>query len=113
VRGVLATAHAWIKPGLAEKDLWRVCRAAYGDEPFVRIVHDRGGIYRHPEPKLLAGTNLADVGWDYDVTTGRLVALAALDNLGKGAAGSAVQCLNLMCGFAETAGLEFTGLHPV
>ncbi len=79
----------------------------------MRIVHERGGIYRHPEPKLLAGTNLADVGWDLDPQTGRLVALAAIDNLGKGAAGSAVQCMNLMLGLEETAGLQFTGLHPV
>jgi LysW-gamma-L-alpha-aminoadipyl-6-phosphate/LysW-L-glutamyl-5-phosphate reductase len=113
VRGVLATAHAWVRPGLAEKDLWRAYRDAYGDEPFVRIVHEKGGIYRHPEPKLLAGTNLADVGWDMDPRTGRLVALAAIDNLGKGAAGSAVQCMNLMLGWQETTGLEFPGLHPI
>ena len=66
VRGVLATAHAWVAPGTTDKDLWRAYRAAYGQEPFVRIVHERGGIYRHPEPKLLAGTNLADVGWELD-----------------------------------------------
>jgi N-acetyl-gamma-glutamyl-phosphate/LysW-gamma-L-alpha-aminoadipyl-6-phosphate reductase len=113
VRGVLATAHAWIEPGLSDKDLWRAYRTAYGAEPFVRIVHERGGVYRHPEPKLLAGTNLADVGWDLDPSTGRLVALAAIDNLGKGAAGSALQCMNLMLGLPETAGLEFVGLHPV
>jgi LysW-gamma-L-alpha-aminoadipyl-6-phosphate/LysW-L-glutamyl-5-phosphate reductase len=113
VRGVLATAHAWIQPGLADKDLWRAYRAAYGSEPFVRIVHERTGIYRHPEPKLLAGTNLADVGWELHPASGRVVALAAIDNLGKGAAGSAVQCLNIMHGWEETAGLEFTGLHPV
>jgi N-acetyl-gamma-glutamyl-phosphate/LysW-gamma-L-alpha-aminoadipyl-6-phosphate reductase len=113
VRGVLATAHAWVRPGLSEKDLWRAYRATYGAEPFVRIVHERGGIYRHPEPKLLAGTNLADVGWELEPATGRLVALAAIDNLGKGAAGSAVQCMNLMLGWEETLGLDFTGLHPV
>lgn len=113
VRGVLATAHAWVQPGLSDKDLWRAYRAAYGSEPFVRIVHERGGIYRHPEPKLLAGTNLADVGWELEPATGRLVALAAIDNLGKGAAGSAVQCMNLMCGLDEAAGLAFTGLHPI
>ena len=113
VRGVLATAHAWVVPGTSEKDLWRAYRACFSEEPFVRIVHDRGGIYRHPEPKLLAGTNLADVGWQLDSGTGRLVALAAIDNLGKGAAGSAVQCMNLMLGLDETTGLEFTGLHPV
>ena len=113
VRGVLATAHAWVAPGTTDKELWRAYRAVYGQEPFVRIVHERGGIYRHPEPKLLAGTNLADVGWELDPATGRLVALAAIDNLGKGAAGTAVQCMNLMLGWDETLGLEFTGLHPV
>ena len=113
VRGVLATAHAWVRPGLTDKDLWHAYRATYGQEPFVRIVHEHGGIYRHPEPKLLAGTNLADVGWELDSATGRLVALAAIDNLGKGAAGSAVQCMNLMLGWDETLGLTFSGIHPV
>jgi N-acetyl-gamma-glutamyl-phosphate/LysW-gamma-L-alpha-aminoadipyl-6-phosphate reductase len=113
VRGVLATAHAWVEPGTTDKDLWRAYRSVYGEEPFVRIVHERNSIYRHPEPKLLAGTNLADVGWDLDPLTGRLVALAALDNLGKGAAGTAVQCMNLMMGWDEECGLAFTGLHPV
>jgi LysW-gamma-L-alpha-aminoadipyl-6-phosphate/LysW-L-glutamyl-5-phosphate reductase len=113
VRGILATAHAWTREGVAEKDIWRAYRSAYGQEPFVRIVHDRGGIYRHPEPKLLAGTNLADVGWELDPDSGRFVALAAIDNLGKGAAGSAVQCMNLMTGWPETAGLEFGGYHPL
>jgi N-acetyl-gamma-glutamyl-phosphate/LysW-gamma-L-alpha-aminoadipyl-6-phosphate reductase len=85
VRGVLATAHAWTRNGTSEKDIWHAYRLAYGQEPFVRIVHDRGGIYRHPEPKLLAGTNLADVGWELDPGIGRFVAMAAIDNLGKGA----------------------------
>lgn len=113
VRGVLATAHAWVQPGLTDKDIWRAYRATYGQEPFVRIVHERTGIYRHPEPKLLAGTNLADVGWEVDSASGRFVALAAIDNLGKGAAGTAVQCLNVIMGWEETAGLAFTGLHPI
>ncbi len=113
VRGILATTHVWVDPALTDKDLWRAYRAAYGQEPFVRIVHERSGIYRHPEPKLLAGTNLADVGWELQPRTGRLVTLAALDNLGKGAAGSAVQCMNIMLGWDERSGLEFTGLHPV
>jgi LysW-gamma-L-alpha-aminoadipyl-6-phosphate/LysW-L-glutamyl-5-phosphate reductase len=113
VRGVLATGQGWVAEGLSEKEIWRAYRAAYGAEPFVRIVHERGGIYRHPEPKLLAGSNFADVGWEIQPATGRVVPLAAIDNLGKGAAGSAVQCLNLMLGWDETTGLEFTGLHPI
>lgn len=113
VRGVLATVHTWARPGVSDKELWQAYRHRYGAEPFVRIVHERSGLYRHPEPKLLAGTNLADVGWALDAQSGRLVLLAAIDNLGKGAAGSAVQCLNLMMGWEETTGLTFSGLHPV
>lgn len=113
VRGVLATAHVWPSRPVAEKDLWKAFRQAYRDEPFVRIVHEKQGVYRHPEPKILAGSNFADVGFEVDEKTGRVVTLAALDNLMKGAAGSAVQCLNVMMGWSEKTGLEFTGLHPV
>jgi N-acetyl-gamma-glutamyl-phosphate/LysW-gamma-L-alpha-aminoadipyl-6-phosphate reductase len=119
VRGVLATAHVYLKtpePGqeaISERDLWKVYRAAYGDEPFVRIVKERQGIYRYPEPKILAGSNYCDVGFALDAENGRVVVISAIDNLVKGAAGSAVQAMNIMCGFEETAGLEFTGLHPI
>jgi N-acetyl-gamma-glutamyl-phosphate/LysW-gamma-L-alpha-aminoadipyl-6-phosphate reductase len=113
VRGVLATAHAFLTAPVEERDLWRAYRAAYGAEPFVRIVKERGGIYRLPEPKLLAGSNHCDVGFALDAERGRVVALAAIDNLMKGAAGSAVQSMNLMCGWPETLGLGFAGLHPI
>ena len=112
VRGVLATAHCFLKSGATEKDLWRAYRGTYKDEPFVRIVKDKTGIYRYPEPKILSGSNYADVGFEIDEVTGRAVSLCAIDNLMKGAAGSAVQALNLMCGFDERAGLDFPGLHP-
>lgn len=113
VRGALAAAHAFIKPGVTEKDLWRAYRSWAENEPFVRIVKDKRGIYRVPEPKILAGTNFVDAGFELDPDTGRVVCMAAIDNLMKGAAGSAVQAMNLMCGFEETAGLEFCGLHPI
>lgn len=112
IRGVMATAQVFTQPGLEEKALWKAYRSVYGSEPFVRIVHEKSGIHRHPEPKWLAGTNYCDVGWESQPETGRIVALAALDNLGKGAAGSAVQCMNLMVGLDEMAGLGFPGLHP-
>lgn len=112
VRGVSAAVHVTLPPGLAERDLWNAYRAAWNGEPFVRIVHEKTGIHRHPEPRLLAGTNYADVGWEYDPDTGRAVLLCALDNLGKGAAGTAVQCMNLICGFEETFGLSFGGFYP-
>src|SRR5437867_2711512 len=94
-------------------DRWKIDRDAYGQEPFVRIVTEASGLYRFPEPKILAGTNFCDVGFALDAHAGRVVAIAALDNLMKGAAGTAVQCMNLVAGYPETMGLEFLGLHPV
>lgn len=113
VRGVLCTAHVFPTRPVAEKELWSIFRESYAGEPFVRLVKDRVGIYRYPEPKILAGTNFCDVGFDVDETSGRIVVISAIDNLMKGAAGSAVQCMNLMCGFEETCGLGFGGLHPI
>jgi len=112
VRGVMATAQVFSAAGVDDKVLWKAYRAAYSAEPFIRIVHDKSGVHRHPEPKWLAGTNFADVGWEAEPESGRIVALAALDNLGKGAAGSAVQCMNLMLGYPEETALTFYGLHP-
>jgi N-acetyl-gamma-glutamyl-phosphate/LysW-gamma-L-alpha-aminoadipyl-6-phosphate reductase len=113
VRGVLCTAHVFPVRPLNEKELWRLYRAAYAAEPFIRLVKERKGIYRYPEPKILAGTNLCDVGFAADPYSDRLVVISALDNLMKGAAGTAVQAMNLMLGWEERLGLEFMGLHPV
>ena len=117
VRGVLATSHLFLAADragkAAERDLFRAFRSFCRQQPFVRLVKDRRGIHRHPEPKILAGSNHAEVGFDFDSRTGRLVVLCAIDNLMKGAAGNAVQCANLMCGLPETEGLGFPGLHPV
>lgn len=113
VRGVLATAHAKVKPGVANKDLWKAYRAVANENPFVRVVKEQRGIYRVPEPKILAGSNYADLGFDLDESNGHIVAMCAIDNLMKGASGTAVQCMNLMMGWDETLGLEFMGLHPI
>ena len=113
VRGVLATAHAQLKTGVQKKDLWQAYRAAANENPFLRVVKESRGIYRVPEPKILAGSNYADISFELDENTGHVVSMCAIDNLMKGAAGSAVQCMNLMLGLDETAGLEFPGLHPI
>lgn len=113
VRGVLATVHATVKPGVTTKDLWKAYRLVANENLFLRIVKERRGIYRVPEPKILAGSNYADLGFELDESSGHIVAMCAIDNLMKGAAGSAVQCMNLMMGWEETLGLEFTGLHPI
>ena len=113
VRGVLATAHARVRHGVATKELWKAYRAVAAENPFVRVVKEQRGIYRVPEPKILAGSNYADLGFELDESNGHIVAICAIDNLMKGASGSAVQCMNLMMGWEETLGLEFIGLHPI
>ena len=113
VRGILATSHLFLKEDLTEKEVWKLYRTCYENEPFVRIVKERDGLYRYPEPKILNGTNFCDIGFESDTQGKRLVVMSAMDNLMKGAAGQAVQNLNLMCGFPEETALSFPGLHPV
>jgi N-acetyl-gamma-glutamyl-phosphate/LysW-gamma-L-alpha-aminoadipyl-6-phosphate reductase len=113
VRGILITAHVFTDELLDDRRLWRVYREAYGREPFVRVVKERLGVYRYPEPKILVGSNYCDVGFEVDAEQRRIVVMAALDNLVKGAAGNAVQAMNCMYGWDETLGLSFPGLHPV
>ncbi len=113
VRGVLITAHVFVNEVIDERALWRLYREAYQHEPFIRLVKERNGVYRYPEPKILAGSNYCDIGFELDADQQRVVVIAALDNLMKGAAGNAVQALNCMCGWDETLGLIFPGLHPV
>ncbi|MHB8719060.1 MAG: N-acetyl-gamma-glutamyl-phosphate reductase [Candidatus Dormibacteria bacterium] len=114
VRGVLVTAHVPLADtAVDERALRGIFRDAYGGEPFVRLIHDAGGLHRHPEPKILAGTNLCDVGFERDPHQPRAVVLAAIDNLGKGSAGQAVHALNVHAGWDECSGLEFWGLYPL
>jgi N-acetyl-gamma-glutamyl-phosphate/LysW-gamma-L-alpha-aminoadipyl-6-phosphate reductase len=113
VRGVACAVHVFPNTQLTDKDLWKLYRSAYASEPFVRIVKSRTGMHRYPEPKLLSGTNFCDVGFEVDEASGRIVLMSAIDNLMKGAAGSAVQCMNLMLGNEESTGLGFHGLHPL
>jgi N-acetyl-gamma-glutamyl-phosphate/LysW-gamma-L-alpha-aminoadipyl-6-phosphate reductase len=112
VRGILATCHVFLNTALEEKEIWKIYRSAYGNEPFIRIVKERSGIHRYPEPKLLAGSNYCDIGFERDPHSNRLVVISAIDNLMKGAAGQAVQAFNIAQGFDETTSLEFPGLHP-
>ncbi len=113
VRGALATCHCLLNEEVDEREAWKFYREDYGQEPFVRLVRARRGIHRYPEPKILAGANYCDIGFAGDGGHKRLVVIAAIDNLMKGAAGNAVQTMNVMYGWPETQGLEFPGLHPI
>jgi N-acetyl-gamma-glutamyl-phosphate/LysW-gamma-L-alpha-aminoadipyl-6-phosphate reductase len=113
VRGASATCHVFPDGKVTKRDLWGAYRGSYGEEPFVRTVAGGGGVYRYPEPKAVAGTNHAEVGFEIDGRNRRVVVFSAIDNMMKGSAGQAVHAANVALGFEETAGLEFGGLHPV
>ena len=84
----------------------------YKDEPFIRFVREKSGGYRFPEPKIVMGTNMCDIGFEKDPSTGRLILISAIDNLVKGASGQAIQCMNIAIGIEETLGLHQLGFHP-
>jgi N-acetyl-gamma-glutamyl-phosphate/LysW-gamma-L-alpha-aminoadipyl-6-phosphate reductase len=113
VRGAAATCHVFPTESPTKADCWGLLRDRYEDEPFVDLVAGGGGVYRYPEPKAVAGTNRAEVGFAVDPDDGRVVVFSAIDNLLKGAAGQAVHAANVALGVQETAGLKLRGLHPV
>ena len=98
-RGILTTTYADIAEDV---DVGALLRDAYADEPFVRLLE--GGAM--PEPRAVRGTNMVEIAWVRDAETGRVVLVSAIDNLGKGAAGQAVQNLNCMIGVPETTALD-------
>jgi N-acetyl-gamma-glutamyl-phosphate reductase len=104
-RGIISTMYLPLD-GRPER-LTELFEAAYADEPFVVL---RGG--EVPELREVRGTNRCAIGWHWDEGTGRAIVMTAIDNLGKGAAGQAVQCLNVMLGLPETVGLETPALVP-
>jgi N-acetyl-gamma-glutamyl-phosphate reductase len=107
-RGILATTYARLAKPCDGASAAAVLREAYAGEPFVRVLPD--GVL--PQTKATAGSNFCDLAVRVDPRTQTLIAMAALDNLGKGAAGQAVQNLNVMCGLAEDAGLRAPALYP-
>ncbi|MBF2098542.1 MAG: N-acetyl-gamma-glutamyl-phosphate reductase [Gloeomargaritaceae cyanobacterium C42_A2020_066] len=109
VRGILATVYATARdPGLTTDDLLVIYQAFYRHNPWVRILP--AGIY--PQTKWAWGTNLCYIGLEVDPDTGRVIILSAIDNLMKGQASQAVQCLNLMQGWPETEGLPRLAFYP-
>src|SRR5919107_15490 len=113
VRGILTTNHTFLKKPVEELELWKMYRNLYKREPFVRLIRDKKGLYKFPDPKFVVGSNFCDVGFDIDEYNQRIVALSASDNLMKGAAGSAIQNMNVMFGYGEKEGLMYTPLTPV
>lgn len=102
-RGILATCYAEANEAV---DAIAILREAYAGEPFVHVTD------QPPATKWVTGSNAVHLTARYDERTGRILALSAIDNLGKGAAGQMIQCANLMLGLEETAGLTSIGVYP-
>ena len=113
IRGASATCHLLCEDLPGKGDVWKALRGAYAEEPFVEFVAGGSGVYRYPEPKSVAGTNTAELGFELDEDNDRLVVFSAIDNMMKGSAGQAVHAANVALGIEETAGLDHRGLHPV
>ena len=113
VRGILCTNHVFLNQPVSEMDLWKMYREQYQNEKFIRLIRDKKGFYTFPDPKFVVGSNFCDVGFDIDEDNNRLVVLSASDNLMKGAAGSAIQNMNVMAGFNEMEGIAYSPLTPV
>ena len=107
-RGILSTAYAKLNPDLGPTDVENIYHKFYQDEPFIRIFPQAEAV----NPRNLQGANFCDLSSTYDLRTGHIISNGAIDNLVKGAAGQAIQCMNLMVGFPETLGLTAPGLFP-
>lgn len=107
-RGILITAYAKVKPGTTKEQIRKVYEEAYKNEYFVRFLDD--GVC--PETKWVEGSNFVDVNVKLDERTGRVIMMGAMDNITKGAAGQAVQNMNLMFGLDEAEGLRLVPMVP-
>jgi N-acetyl-gamma-glutamyl-phosphate reductase len=105
-RGILATCYARLNPGISSADVADLYQNFYRDEPFVKVTQEP------PHTKFAAGTNMCFVYAFVDEPNGMLIAVAAIDNLVKGAAGQAIQNMNLMLGLSETTGLPRFAQFP-
>ncbi len=107
-RGILTTSYAKMKQPFREEDVRAVYQKYYGQEYFVRLLDP--GVF--PETRWVEGSNFVDVNFKIDERTGRIIMLGAIDNVVKGAAGQAVQNMNLMFGLEETTGLRIVPMFP-
>jgi N-acetyl-gamma-glutamyl-phosphate reductase len=107
-RGILSTIYAKLTKSLTDADVNELYQNFYNEEPFVRLCET--GAF--PATQFVRGSNFCDIGFKTDNRTGRIVVLSAIDNLVKGAAGQAVQNMNLMCNLPETKGLLTVPLFP-
>ncbi len=108
-RGILATCFANPVGGISNLDLAKCYKDAYSNSPFIHIIEDASAL---PATKNTLGSNSAHLCALYDEPTNKVIAISAIDNLGKGAAGQGIQCANIMFGLDEASGLAVSGVAP-
>lgn len=107
-RGILSTVYASLTPGFTKHDISELYRKQYSAEPFIRLLQED----EFPATQYVRGSNFCDISFKIDQATERIIVMSTIDNIVKGASGQAVQNMNIMCGFAETAGLGIVPLFP-
>jgi len=107
-RGILSTVYGTLKPGFNQSVITSLYEEMYSSEPFIRLLDD--DIF--PATQYVRGSNFCDISFKIDAATNRIIVMTAIDNVVKGAAGQAVQNMNLMCGFSEATGLDIVPLFP-
>ena len=112
VRGLLSSAYVFSAEGLSSAQVRGAVATTFGGERFVRAVAATGSATPLPDPRVLAGSNFCDVGGFYDEDAGRIVLIAALDNMVKGGAGQALQAANVRYRLPESTGLEAQAVYP-
>lgn len=113
VRGVQMLAQVRLSRKVREAELWKVYRNHYKDKPFLSLCPARPSHLRLPDPRLVLGSNRTLTGFSLHEDGLRLLVVTSIDNLMKGASGTAMQCANLMSGMDETLGLDMRPLYPV
>ncbi len=107
-RGILSTIYVDLKKKVPFSELYESYQQSFQDEPFIRLLEPGA----QPATQFVRGSNYCDISLTIEKRTGRLIIISAIDNVVKGASGQAVQNMNLMCGFEETAGLRQIALFP-
>lgn len=107
-RGILATCYATLNKKYTYDDIRKAYEKHYGNEHFIRLTKE--GVF--PETKWVKGSNFVDIGFTVDERTNRVIVIGALDNLFKGAAGQAVQNMNIIMGIEETTGIDYVPIFP-
>jgi N-acetyl-gamma-glutamyl-phosphate reductase len=111
-RGILVTTYATLTKKISEAEAYDIYNSYYGNELFIRLFAPDDDLYTLPETRWVKGSNFCDIGMKIDQRTNRIISIGALDNLVKGAAGQAIQNMNILFDWPESSGLKQSPIFP-